>query len=227
MTLTGTAVDAMSGLAAVRCNGVPAAVTNGNLTCDVPLRAGRNPVVLQASDVAGHSTSVGIVVWRTVAVDRLTLSPQQMTMHEGEETPLRLVSNMGRVQSNATWSVDAPTVVEVVDEGEPFLRALGPGTATVTATVGAYSAQSTITVAGGTVVFGPGTTRWLVQAASDSALLSVIHPHQTSPEVPEAVLVESLSDGLQLRGIHDGATTSITPVSGPPPIQTMGDSSEA
>jgi hypothetical protein len=225
VTLTGTASDAMSGLDVVRCNDVVATVSNGNVTCDVPLRAGRNPVVLQASDVAGHSTSIGIVVWRTVVVDRLTLSPQQMTLHEGDEVPLRLVNNMGRMQTGATWEVNASAVIEVDDTNGPMLRALGPGTATVTATVGQLSAVSTVTVVGATIVLTPGTTRWLVQGTPGLALQSVIYTHQTDPDVPEAVLVEADGDSnVQLRGITDGVTTSITPASGNVPVQTMGDS---
>jgi alpha-tubulin suppressor-like RCC1 family protein len=225
VTLTGTASDAMSGLAAVRCNDVLATVSNGNVTCDVPLRAGRNPVILQASDFAGHSTSIGIVVWRTVAVDRLTLSPEQLTLHEGDEVPLRLVNNMGWVQTGATWAVDAATVVEVVESPEPTLRALAPGTATVTASVGALTAQSTVTVVGATVVLAPGTTRWVVQATPGATLESVIYTHQTNPDVPDAVLLESAAgSGLQLRGVSDGVTTSITPIAGGLPEQTMGDS---
>jgi alpha-tubulin suppressor-like RCC1 family protein len=225
VTLTGTASDAMSGLAAVRCNDVLATVSNGNVTCGVPLRAGRNPVILQASDFAGHSTSIGIIVWRTVAVDRLTLSPEQLTLREGDEVPLRLVNNMGRVQTGATWAVDDASVVEVVESPEPTLRALGPGTATVTASVGALTAQSTVTVVGATVVLAPGTTRWLVQATPGATLETVIYTHQTNPDVPEAVLVESSAgNGLQLRGVTDGVTTSLTPIAGSLPEQTMGDS---
>ena len=225
VTLTGTVSDARSGLAAVRCDDVLATVSNGIVTCNVPLRPGRNPVVLQASDYAGHSASVGIVVWRTVAVDRLALSPQQMTLHEGDEVPLRLVNNMGRVQTGATWSVDAPSVVEVVESPEPTLRAIGPGSATVTATVGSFTAGSTITVVGATVAFAPGTTRWVAQTTPGLSLETVIYTHQTGPDVPEAVLVENAAGGgLQLRGISDGVTTSITPVAGDLPEQTMGDS---
>ncbi len=225
VTVTGTASDAMSGLADVRCNDVVATVSNGNVTCDVPLRAGRNPVVLQASDVAGHSTSIGIVVWRTVAVDRLTLSPEQLTLQEGDEAPLRLVNNMGRAHTGATWTVSEPFVVEVVDAPEPLLRALAPGVATVTATLGSLTAQSTVTVVGATIVLVPGTTRWAVQGTPGLELQKVIYTHQTSPDVPEAALLEA-SEGanVQLRGINNGATTSITPVSGELPGQTMGDS---
>lgn len=224
VTLTGTASDAMSGLAAVRCNDVAATVSNGIVTCDVPLRPGRNPVVLQASDVAGHSTSIGIVVWRTAPLDRLTLSPEQATLHEGDEVPLRLVNNMGRVQTGATWTVSDPAVAEVDETSEPTLRALAPGSATVTATVGGLTATATVTVVGQTVVFVPGTTRWLVQALPGMTLDEVIYTHQTSPDVPEAVLVESVGADIQLRGVSDGVTTSLTPVAGGPPRQTMGDS---
>lgn len=85
--------------------------------------------------------------------------------------------------------------------------------------------DKTVTVVSGTIVLVPGTTRWVVQGTPGSTLDKVIYPHQTSPDVPEAVLVETASDGGKvLRGVSDGLTTSITPISGGAIAQTMGDS---
>jgi hypothetical protein len=225
IALSGTVSDALSGVAAVRCNDVAATVSNGIVTCEVPLRPGRNPIVLSVRDVAGHSRSVGITVHRVGPPSHLTLSPEQLTLLEGAEAPLHVVDNFGRVPTSLTFTVDEPTVVEVVESPQTMVRALAPGSATVTASVGSYSAQMAVTVVSGTIVLVPGTTRWVVQGAPGYTLDKVIYTNQTSPDVPEAVLVESI-DGTQpvLRGVSDGVTTSITPVSGGAIGQTMGDS---
>jgi hypothetical protein len=82
-----------------------------------------------------------------------------------------------------------------------------------------------VTVVGATIVFAPGTTRWVVQSTPGLTLDEVIYTNQTGADVPEAVLLESAPGGdLQLRGVTDGRTTSITPISGDRPAQTMGDS---
>lgn len=113
----------------------------------------------------------------------------------------------------------------MVESPEPTLRALAPGTAVVTATVGQFIATSTVTVASGTIILVPGTTRWLVQSTPGFTLEKVIYTNQTNPDVPEAVLLESVQGAdIQLRGVTDGRTTSVTPVVGDMPSQTMGDS---
>lgn len=60
--VTGTASDALSGMAEVSCNGYSAMLAGGSFSCDVSLDACRNEIVVEARDVAGNSTRLTLEV---------------------------------------------------------------------------------------------------------------------------------------------------------------------
>jgi len=72
ITLTGTATDALSGIASVTCNGSPAALTQSGLSCNLTLIAGLNTIIVQATDIAGNPTAISIPV--TLSTSKLTIS---------------------------------------------------------------------------------------------------------------------------------------------------------
>ncbi|MBL8238951.1 MAG: carboxypeptidase regulatory-like domain-containing protein [Bryobacterales bacterium] len=74
VSITGTASDALSGLASVLCNTVVAAVTQSTFTCVVPLVSGSNAITVQASDKAGNTASASLTVTSTASVLSLLLS---------------------------------------------------------------------------------------------------------------------------------------------------------
>ncbi|HEX7019740.1 MAG TPA: PKD domain-containing protein, partial [Gemmatimonadaceae bacterium] len=53
--ITGTIQDAVSGVVAVTCGAIPAAVTGGTFTCTVALTGGANMIALAATDRAGNA----------------------------------------------------------------------------------------------------------------------------------------------------------------------------
>jgi hypothetical protein len=55
LTVSGTVSDALSGVAAVTCNGAAASVANGAFTCSVTLTAGENVISVTAADAAGNA----------------------------------------------------------------------------------------------------------------------------------------------------------------------------
>ncbi len=65
VTLTGTASDALSGLASVTCNGAAALVSVSAFTCVVPLVEGANAITAGAMDVAGNSAMATVNVTRS------------------------------------------------------------------------------------------------------------------------------------------------------------------
>lgn len=224
LTLTGTVSDALSGVASVACNGVAVSVNGEAVACTVPLRPGRNPLVLQASDAAGHSTSVGVTVIRTGAPTSLLLSPETVTLRVGEARPLEPRDTYGQVPSGVTWSVSDPAIVAVDTSAQPRLQALAAGTATVTASLNGLTAQMTVTVVDATVILDPGTVYWAVQAQPGFTLDRVIYTHRTDVDVPEAVLLETLGSQAILRGVDgDGRTMSVTPATSGA-TQAIGDS---
>ncbi len=52
--VSGTVSDALSGVASVTCNGIPATVTGTTFNCGVPLAQGQNTLLVLARDVAGN-----------------------------------------------------------------------------------------------------------------------------------------------------------------------------
>lgn len=58
LVVTGTASDALSGVAAVTCNGVVAVFQAGSFSCSLVLKQGANTIDIQATDVAGNSAAV-------------------------------------------------------------------------------------------------------------------------------------------------------------------------
>jgi hypothetical protein len=54
VTVSGTATDALSGIKSVECNGTAATVAGSNFTCDVPIVAGDNTILVEARDAAGN-----------------------------------------------------------------------------------------------------------------------------------------------------------------------------
>lgn len=72
LTIIGTVADALSGLASVTCNGSPATLNQGTLTCSRTLIAGLNNIIVTAIDVAGNTTSVTFPV--TLNTPNLTIS---------------------------------------------------------------------------------------------------------------------------------------------------------
>ncbi len=72
ITMTGTVSDSLSGISAVTCRGVPAAISASAFSCTVTLAFGLNTIIVQASDVAGNATTTSIPI--TLATTPLTIS---------------------------------------------------------------------------------------------------------------------------------------------------------
>ena len=64
VTITGSAVDPLSGLDAVMCNGTVGKMTSVIFTCEVPLERGATEIQIQATDRAGNATASTITVHR-------------------------------------------------------------------------------------------------------------------------------------------------------------------
>jgi alpha-tubulin suppressor-like RCC1 family protein len=213
VTLTGMASDALSGLAAVRCNGVLTTVSNGSVSCEVPLRPGRNAVVLQASDVAGHSTSIGITVHRSGPSTQLSVAPNSLTLRVGEDHPVRATDEWGRAPNALQWDVSDPLVAEIDGSDYPVLRGLSPGSTTVTAVSGSLTASLTLTVVEPTSALPAGSPRYVVEPTTGFQIWSAIHVNALEPDGPDTILLErptSHPDTVTLRGFLKGAQTRLS-----------------
>ena len=143
--IVANASDALSGVASATCGGVPAGVdSRGGIRCVVDLLPGINDVVVEATDHADNSGSIGIRVTRTGDTSTLRVVPQVLSVLVGRARPLQVMDEYGPVQ-DVTWTVDNPGVADIADETN-VLTPKAAGVVTVTAWHGGISASAVVNV---------------------------------------------------------------------------------
>ena len=162
ITLTASVSDAISGVVSVTCNGSSTSFTNGQVSCEVPLRNGVNSLVVTAQDAAGNSGSAGVRVTRVGTATSLALAPSTGTKLIGDEFSLSLRDEFGVLADAASWETSDPAVVSLSTDDPPLLTAVGAGTATITATKDALAATATVTVVAGDSL-PDGTVKWSIE----------------------------------------------------------------
>lgn len=192
--LTASVADALSGIVEARCNGAVAPVDSGQVSCSVPLRPGRNAVVLTARDAAGHTTSAGVTVTSVGTVTRLTMTPATRTMLVSETGTLSLRDNFGVAVPSAAWRTTNAAIVSLSLDNPPVLTAMAPGEAYVYATKsGLTSTLARITVVAGTSL-AEGTSQWTVAplpVSNSSWYEAPIYPHRVDASGADVFMVET------------------------------------
>ncbi len=143
--IVANASDALSGVASATCGGVPAGVdSRGGIRCVVDLLPGINDVVVEATDHADNSGSIGIRVTRTGETSTLRVVPQVLSVLVGRVRTLQVMDEYGPVQ-DVTWTVDNPGIAAIADETN-VLTPKAAGVVTVTAWHGGISASAVVNV---------------------------------------------------------------------------------
>ena len=191
LQLTGYVVDLLSGLSSVSCNNVAATVDGGNLSCNVPLRPGRNVVVVAARDLAGNSASAGVTVTLVGTVTQVSLTPSERTMLVGESITLSLRDNFGVASVNATWQTSDAQIVSLSTDDPPVLTALAAGVATISASKNGFASASQVTVIAGDTL-PAGTTRWKLPTtmSTQSMRMAPVYTRRVHVNGPDLFTVE-------------------------------------
>jgi len=158
VTVTGTAADALSGVANATCNGVPATVTASILSCMAPLVPGPNSIDVVATDVADNSsTSTLNVVLQTsvpgpkvtitapVALSYFNITPTTVTGTVDDPNATVTVNSIPAAGANGSFSVALPLA-----EGPNIITASasnanGVGTASIEVTLDTTPPHVTLT----------------------------------------------------------------------------------
>jgi hypothetical protein len=204
VVLSGHVADALSGVAAARCDGVVTPVVNDVVECTVSLRPGRNEFVISAVDVADNSGSVGIHVTRTAVAGSIRISPSALVMEVGSSRAVVATDAYGLPQSAVTWESSDENIVTVDELG--VLEAAGTGTATITASVGSLEAEALVTVlaAGG---LATGTETWRVLPSPGfSPAGKLLHVVKVDETVPDLFMVETQGSSANLRALDSDGT---------------------
>jgi Glucodextranase, domain B len=118
VTVGGVAADTLSGLASVTCNGAPAALNGANFSCGLTLTPGANSINVNATDIAGNtSTSPLTLTFAPAPAVRFTspanlsflnLSPTTVTGTVDDPTATITVNSIQAPVANGHFSVTLP-----------------------------------------------------------------------------------------------------------------------
>jgi hypothetical protein len=152
------AADELSGVTSATCAGVQASFDErGDIRCTVALLPGVNDVVVEATDAAGNSGSIGVRVTRTGSTSKLRVAPEALSVLAGQPRTLQVMDEYGPVL-DVIWRVDNPWIARMADDTN-VLTPLRAGKAVVTAMHGGASASAVVTVHAGDRL-PAGTTKW-------------------------------------------------------------------
>ncbi len=189
IVVTGDASDSLSGVATVTCNGSAASLSGSSFSCPMTLPAETNPILVQATDVAGNLASSQITVTLTGAAlpppQGIVLTPSTMSILVDDERDLEVLDEQGRPRSGATWTASPSGIVEIsTSAGRPVLKGLSAGQATVTANLQGFMADTTVNVFAGTSL-PPGTVRWSVTPTANFTTAQMIQasPAENAPDL--------------------------------------------
>ncbi|HKT70867.1 MAG TPA: Ig-like domain-containing protein, partial [Terriglobales bacterium] len=226
LAVSGSVSDTSSGIASVLCNGAAATFGGGAFSCNVTLNQGSNTVQVVATDAAGNSASANAGVTYTVPPSnnpppppptlnppptQILITPQSITMAVGERRSVSATDNLGR-SIPASWTGSDSSVVQVNADGS--MVAMGPGSATVTATYQQLTAQELVTVAGA----GPlaiGTERWEVLPldTTNNWINNFVAAQPSAPGSPDEYVLEGTPTGTLVRAVAgDGHQLWSTPL---------------
>ena len=223
IVVKGRVSDDSSGIASVTCNGRPATVVDGDVRCLVSLRPGINDVVLQASDVAGNSASAGGRITRVLRnINAIALTPGRRTMLVNESATLTLRDDASAEVTEARWTSSDSDIVTLSADDPPVLKAIRPGSATITAEIGGLTAEAIIGVVAGTEL-PAGTARWSVPPTPGMTMEPPIFANRVDQSGPDLFIVETETWGeATLRAVD--ADGNVLWQQHSPGLPLMGDS---
>ena len=113
-------------------------------------------------------------------------------------------------------------IVSLSNDDPPFVTAIGPGHATITALKDGIAAEAAITV-DTALALSPGTTRWTIAPTPGFTMQSPIFTNRVDPTVPDMFIVETQTWGeATLRAVTSEGEVLWKQES--PGIPLMGDS---
>ena len=210
VTVKGSVFDALSE-PTVRCEGVPAVVSeNREFECIVSIASGTTTIAVDARDTAGNTITTGITLTTTDAVieepTSLRITPQNVTLTNGEERRFRVVDDRGRVPTDAVWSIDNSTMATLAGPNDPRVTGVSAGQVTLTVTWRGLSASTEIDILGSGGVLTPGATLWsappirgavdqIVQASSQSTAGGRSMSWNTTRQMPDIIRAFDVDGG--------------------------------
>ncbi len=226
--ITATVFDGLSDIQNATCNGVAAVVANGALDCLVSLPPGPTTVVVHVSDAAGNGASRSLKLNSNSPRTALVISPKRRTLLVGDTYDIRVVDQLGRLVGDASLTTTDPLVATatLIEPGQPaLLEALGPGSATITATAGALTADLAVTVLAGTTL-PVGSPVWTFNTPDQAGVAAQLSARDSTEAEVLVATGQAFGPNTLMHGLNAAGEIVHTEV-GPFPasVPTVGDSS--
>jgi hypothetical protein len=210
VTVTGTVTQSLTGITGVTCNGAAASFTSQAFSCNLSLNPGVNLVMVNASDIAGNvagSRLHWILSAPLPAPNSLQIAPVGVNLLVGATQQFTAVDELGRPRPDVAWSVSDSSIATVSTDNPPVLTGVASGQVTLSASVGAISAQTQVTILGGSSV-PAGTVVWSVPPVAGFTSQQIVQavPSANGPDLYSAetdsnnnLLIRAFSaDGRQI-----------------------------
>lgn len=214
IAVTATVEDHGSGVVRAVCDNQEVSVTDGHVSCTMPLRFGGNSAVVQAVDLAGNAASAGRRVRRVGGVTTLLITPSTRTVLIGETLSVHAIDQSGRAVPDVVWSSSDPAVLTVDSDGT--LRSVASGQVEISAARQMLSATAMVTVLAGASL-PAGTTRWTAAPSSGgTSSLPLVRPDSVDASIPDLAIIEHdvLTGQVSARGFSgEGRLTALEAVS--------------
>jgi IPT/TIG domain/Glucodextranase, domain B/Bacterial Ig-like domain (group 2) len=200
VAVTGTVAGSISGIdpIVVTCNESAAKLTGTNFSCNPPLVAGVNSITVTGADSAGDTqTATFSVTLGMAAPVSITVTPGPVIMVVGQTQTFTAVDDQGMRRPDVTWTVSDSTIATFVDSSPNTVVATAVGQVTLTATVGAVTGQTTITVLPSGTALPIGTVLWSATPVSGCAAQQIVQAVATA-DGPDLYSLEQCPDGSTL-----------------------------
>jgi hypothetical protein len=198
LNLTGSATDALSGVADSSCNSSEATISGNSISCNLTLSPGSNAIQVQATDLAGNAatTTVNVTYNLSPPPTSVLITPDHFSLALSETRRLALVDDLARILPATSWTVSDPTVARIA--ADSTVTPLAAGTVTITGTYQNLSATAQLTVYG-SQTFPPSTVRWTVQPLPGNTLVRVSPGQATGPDDADVYFAETSGSNLVVR----------------------------
>ncbi|MDR3677132.1 MAG: IPT/TIG domain-containing protein [Acidobacteriota bacterium] len=205
VTITGSATDALAGTTQVTCGGVTGTVSDPAFSCGVTLNVGLSLIVVKATDAAGNVSALRLhlnLAGTLSAPNTLTVTPSGVNMLVGGTQQFTAVDELGRPRTDATWTVSDTTIATITSDSSPLMTGVAAGQATLTATVGSVSGQTTVNVLSGTSL-PDGTLQWSAPPPPSYTAQQILQA-EPSTGSPDIYTVATAGGNCMVTGLTGG-----------------------
>ena len=177
---------AAAGTASDDCRGWRASGATGRrppsmgMPSPAPLRSARGAMRLSCTPPTWPATAGRPARRCRVAGSGLAVFPSRFTLLQGDSRTLVATDSAANPVDGVTWTTSDPSVAAFSVEDPASLEAVGPGDATVTATLDSLTATAQVTVVAGATL-PMGTVVWAADPTAEFASGGVAYTHRTDP----------------------------------------------